>query len=45
VDTYYETLGPCLYNQINDIHLNKRSFLIKDKAILHCLERVKTLGF
>ncbi|MDU4640631.1 MAG: nucleoside triphosphatase YtkD, partial [Staphylococcus epidermidis] len=30
---------------INDIPLNKRSFLINDKAILHCLERVKTLGF
>lgn len=45
VDTYYETLGPCLYHHINDIPLNKRSFLINDKAILHCLERVKTLGF
>ena len=26
VDTYYETLGPCLYHHINDIPLNKRSF-------------------
>ena len=23
VDTYYETLGPCLYHHINDIPLNK----------------------
>ena len=26
VDTYYETLGPCLYHQINDIPLNKEVF-------------------
>ena len=43
--SYYETNGPCLYVKIDDIPYEQRSFLIEDAAILHCLERVRELGF
>ena len=41
---YLETAGPILYQRLNDIPENKRSYLIQDAAIQQCLERVKLLG-
>ncbi|MDU3708698.1 MAG: nucleoside triphosphatase YtkD [Staphylococcus lugdunensis] len=41
---YLETTGPILYQRLNDIPENKRSYLIQDAAIQQCLERVKLLG-
>lgn len=42
---YLETDGPCLFQSVESIPDNKKSFLLKDDAILHCYERVKALGF
>ncbi|NWK85426.1 nucleoside triphosphatase YtkD [Staphylococcus sp. GSSP0090] len=42
---YFETEGPLLYKSLSEIPENKKSFLLKDPAILQCLERVIELGF
>lgn len=42
---YLETAGPVLFNCINDIELAQRSFLLQDRTILKCVERVQSLGF
>ncbi|AGC90289.1 RNA deprotection pyrophosphohydrolase [Staphylococcus warneri] len=41
---YLETDGPCLFTSIEDIPYSERSFLLQDDAILHCFERVISLG-
>lgn len=43
--TYYETNGPCLFENVSNIPTDKQSFLIQDATILKCLERVRALGF
>ncbi len=42
---YLETNGPLFYKDIADIPESNKSYLLKDDAILHCLERVISLGF
>lgn len=42
---YLETNGPKLYSSVRDIPAHQQSFLIKDTAILKCLERVIELGY
>ena len=42
---YLETEGPLLFKQVEDIPEVLKSYLIKDAAILKCLERVKGLGY
>ncbi|MBF7018369.1 nucleoside triphosphatase YtkD [Staphylococcus sp. 18_1_E_LY] len=42
---YLETNGPKLYRKVTDIPEQQQSFLIKDTAILKCLERVIELGY
>lgn len=42
---YLETSGPKLYRNVTDIPEQQQSFLIKDTAILNCLERVIELGY
>lgn len=42
---YFETNGPLLYKHTDQIAETKKSFLLQDAAILHCLERVRELGF
>ncbi|EKU50301.1 RNA deprotection pyrophosphohydrolase [Staphylococcus massiliensis] len=42
---YLETSGPILFKSPDDVPHEERSFLIEDKAILKCLERVIELGF
>ncbi|OIS27637.1 RNA deprotection pyrophosphohydrolase [Staphylococcus cohnii] len=42
---YLETEGPLLFNSISDIKEERKSYLLKDAAILQCLERVIELGF
>ncbi|WP_436862621.1 RNA deprotection pyrophosphohydrolase [Staphylococcus caeli] len=44
-EDYFETNGPLLYKHMDQIAETKKSFLLKDAAILHCLERVSELGF
>ncbi|MGK9043374.1 RNA deprotection pyrophosphohydrolase [Mammaliicoccus vitulinus] len=44
-DEYYETYGPIIVKNIDDVTEQKKSFLLKDKAILKCVERVYKLGF
>lgn len=42
---YLETEGPILFHLVNEIPKHQKSYLIKDEAILKCLERVKDLGY
>ena len=42
---YFETYGPLLYKSLSEIPEDKKSYLLKDPAILQCLERVIELGF
>ncbi|MBI5975703.1 RNA deprotection pyrophosphohydrolase [Staphylococcus canis] len=42
---YLETNGPILFDSIEAIPDSKKSFLLKDKAILKCVERMMELGF
>ena len=42
---YLETDGPLIFNSISDISEAYKSYLLKDAAILKCLERVIELGF
>ncbi|PHK50848.1 RNA deprotection pyrophosphohydrolase [Staphylococcus edaphicus] len=42
---YFETEGPVLYKSLSEIPEAEKSYLLKDAAILHCLERVIDLGF
>ena len=42
---YLETDGPTLFHQVYEIPEHQKSYLIKDAAILKCLERVKDLGY
>ncbi|RIL50560.1 nucleoside triphosphatase YtkD [Mammaliicoccus fleurettii] len=42
---YFETYGPIIVQNIDDVPEQKKSFLLKDKAILKCVERVYKLGF
>ena len=42
---YFETDGPLLYKSLSEIPEDKKSYLLKDPAILQCLERVIELGF
>ncbi|KRG10488.1 RNA deprotection pyrophosphohydrolase [Staphylococcus sp. NAM3COL9] len=42
---YLETNGPLFYNNVSDIPEERKSYLLKDAAILQCLERVMELGF
>jgi len=42
---YYETDGPLLFQNTDQIAEAKKSYLLKDAAILHCLERVSELGY
>ena len=42
---YLETYGPIIVDNINEVNEEDKSFLLKDKAILTCLERVYELGF
>ncbi|MFQ3802251.1 RNA deprotection pyrophosphohydrolase [Staphylococcus equorum] len=42
---YLETNGPLFYNNVYDIPEERKSYLLKDAAILQCLERVMELGF
>ncbi|MBU0438043.1 nucleoside triphosphatase YtkD [Staphylococcus succinus] len=42
---YFETNGPLLFNSVDDIPNEQKSYLLKDAAILQCLERVMELGF
>lgn len=44
-NNYFETKGPVIKTSIDDIPEDEKSFLLKDKAILKCLERVYHLGF
>ena len=42
---YLETYGPIIVDNINEVNEEDKSFLLKDNAILTCLERVYELGF
>lgn len=42
---YFETDGPLLYKSLSEIPEDNKSYLLKDPAILQCLERVIELGF
>ncbi|GGI40567.1 RNA deprotection pyrophosphohydrolase [Mammaliicoccus stepanovicii] len=42
---YEETNGPVIVNALNDVKEDRKSFLLKDTAILKCVERVFELGF
>lgn len=42
---YYETHGPLCFNDVSEVPSNKKSYLLKDAAILQCLERVMEIGF
>lgn len=42
---YLETKGPILFNSIDDIPHHQKSYLLNDKAILKCVERMIELGF
>ncbi|WP_251519695.1 MULTISPECIES: RNA deprotection pyrophosphohydrolase [Staphylococcus] len=44
-DDYLETLGPILYRHPDEVPGSDKSYLLKDPAILYCLERVIELGF
>ncbi|UXU84839.1 nucleoside triphosphatase YtkD [Mammaliicoccus sciuri] len=44
-NAYFETYGPVIAKEINDIPEEEKSFLLKDTAILKCVERVYKLGF
>lgn len=41
---YHETYGPIIVDHIEEVENEKKSFLLKDDAILKCVERVKELG-
>ena len=41
---YLETKGPVFYQYLDDIPEEQKSYLLRDAAILHCVERVKDLG-
>lgn len=43
-DDYLETKGPVLYQYLDEIPEEQKSYLLRDAAILHCVERVKDLG-
>ncbi|RIP34003.1 nucleoside triphosphatase YtkD [Staphylococcus gallinarum] len=42
---YHETNGPLCFNDVSEIPSDRMSFLLKDAAILQCLERVMEIGF
>lgn len=42
---YHETMGPILTRSINTIKEADKSYLLKDPAILRCVERMSELGF
>lgn len=42
---YFETAGPVLTDSLKSVREEDKSFLLKDPAILRCVERVKELGF
>ena len=44
-EDYLETEGPRLFDRLSDIPELDKSYLLKDAAILQCLERVIELGF
>nr|WP_263312913.1 nucleoside triphosphatase YtkD [Mammaliicoccus sp. Marseille-Q6498] len=45
LDSYYETYGPLIVHNVNEVKEQDKSFLLKDKAILKCVERMYELGF
>ena len=42
---YLETSGPVLFTKIEDVPDTDKSFLLKDDAILSCVDRVINLGY
>ncbi|CDR66294.1 phosphohydrolase [Staphylococcus schweitzeri] len=44
-NNYLETAGPVLFNSVRDIEQAQQSFLLQDRTILKCVERVQSLGF
>lgn len=44
-EDYLETEGPRLFDRLSDIPELDKSYLLKDAAILQCLEKVIELGF
>ncbi|EGQ3559671.1 nucleoside triphosphatase YtkD [Staphylococcus pseudintermedius] len=42
---YHETMGPILTHSIEAIDEADKSYLLKDPAILQCVERMSVLGF
>ncbi len=42
---YMETNGPVLVSTLEDVPVAQQSYLLKDTAILACVERMTTLGF
>ncbi|MGV3244271.1 RNA deprotection pyrophosphohydrolase [Staphylococcus sp. 11261D007BR] len=44
-EDYLETNGPILYHTVEDIPEKEKSELLKDRAILQCVERMMELGF
>ncbi|MEJ7540422.1 RNA deprotection pyrophosphohydrolase [Staphylococcus intermedius] len=42
---YHETMGPVCTRSIDEIKEEDKSYLLKDPAILQCVERMRALGF
>ena len=44
-EDYLETTGPVLFATIEEIPDTDKSFLLKDDAILSCVDRMMNLGY